>query len=159
MVNINDKIKARRLELGLTDTDTSKKVGLSINHYFDVELYDDEIPFAVELRNVKKICEILGLDFFDLFGLRCAFCEECKPYFEDYLLPRNELIRKKMNEINIPTKQLEDVIGVKRPEVAKIEEDPNYLESRPIEYIKDLSDLIKIPIQILANIKCQKCGR
>src|SRR3990172_2953493 len=35
MMNINDKIKARRLELGLTDTETAKKVGISIHHYFD----------------------------------------------------------------------------------------------------------------------------
>lgn len=158
-MNANKKIKVRREKAGLTHAETAKQVGLSWNEYFDVELYDYEIFKVTELYQVKKICEVLKFDFFELFDMRCAFCEEGKQYLEDYSLPRNELIHKRRIKLCLSGEEFGDRIGFYEVEVQNLENKPDHLETWVIENIKVLSAVISVPFQILFNVKCKKCGR
>ncbi len=158
-MNVNEKIKARREELGLKDSEIAKQISLSWNEYFDIELHQDEIFEVVELRRVKKLCQVLNFDFSDLFEMKCPFCEEGKQYPKDYSLPRNELIHKRRTEKGLSASELGDRIGFEETAVNDMEKDPNYLETWAIDYIKDLSRVIDVPLQILLDIKCAKCDR
>jgi len=153
------KIKARREELGLTDVEVAKRVGVSIHDYSDIEVQAKEVFLYPEIRSVKKICEELKVDFLELFEMQCSFCEEGKKYLEDYSLPRSKLVNKRRLEMGLSTAQIGDRVGFEESAINDMENDPNYLETWPIDYIKDLSRILSVPLQVLLNVKCGKCHR
>jgi DNA-binding XRE family transcriptional regulator len=158
-MDVNEKIKRRRKELGLSDTEVANKVGLSIHEYGDVEQHADEIFAVVELLRVKEICQMLKFDFFELFDMNCSFCREGNQHLESYSLPRNDLIRKRRIEMGLSVEELGDRIGFEETAVKDMEKDTDYLETWPINYVKDLSAITSVPFQILLNVKCAKCGK
>jgi DNA-binding XRE family transcriptional regulator len=158
-MDTNEKIAARRQELGLTKQELANQLGLPLKAYHDLELHSDEIYTVTELREAKGISNILKLDFFDLFKLKCAFCDEDISYAEIFSLPRNELIAIKREEMSLSTEELGDQVGFYGAEIEKLENDPAHLETWPIDFIKDLATVIDVPLQILLNIKCKKCGK
>jgi hypothetical protein len=105
----HEKIKHRRLELGLSDVEVARSSGLSIHEYFDVELHRGEVLEVTNLKNVKQLCTVLQLDPFDIVGLECAFCSGT-PFLSEYLLPRNEIVRHRRLAKGWSTKDLGDVI-------------------------------------------------
>jgi len=158
-MNVNEKIKARRQELRLTDVEVAKQVGLSIHEYSDIEMQVKEIYLYPALSKVKKICEVLKVDFLELFDLKCTFCEESNECLADYSLPRNELIRKRRKELGITQEELGDRVGFYEVEVQNLESKPNHLETWVIENINELATAINVPPQVLMNVKCKKCGK
>jgi len=158
-MNVNEKIKARRQELALTAATVAKQANLSIHEYGDIEQHDHEIYDVAQLRAVKKICEVLQADFLALFDMKCAFCEVGIEYLANYSLPRNELLRKRRTELGISQKELGDRVGFYEVEVQNLESKPDHLETWVIENIKELSTVSNVPLQILLNVKCKKCGR
>jgi DNA-binding XRE family transcriptional regulator len=156
---VHEKINARRQELGLNDMEVSERIGLSIYEYGDVEQHSDEIFLVTELRYVKKLCKLLNFDFFELFDKRCTFCGKTHHYSDEFILPRNKLIHKKREEMGLSAEALGDQIGFEEWLINDMEADPDFLEKWPLKYIKNLSNMINIPFQILLSIKCKKCGR
>lgn len=158
-MEINEKIKLRRKKNGLTDLEVAAQVGLTIHEYCDVEWHPDEIFTVTELREVKKLCEVLQLEFLDLFDMVCAFCDESKPFPQEYLLPRNELLRTTRTRIGLSAEELGDRIGFEEVAIIQMERDPDYLETWSIDLIKALSNETGVPLQVLLNVKCRKCRR
>ncbi len=154
----NKKIKLRRIELGLTDKDVADKSGLSIHEYDDIEQHADEIYTVTELKKIKAICSALNLDFFDLCNIKCAF-EEGQSFSDEFLLPRNELIAKRIIKSGLSKEGFGDRIGFYAEEILKLEQNPDHLETWRLENIKELSKLLEIPLQILLSIRCKKCGK
>lgn len=159
ITDVTEKIKLRRKEFGLSDIDVSKSAGLSIHEYGDLEQHADEIFTVTEFHKVKKLLQVLKLDFFELTETGCAFCDEGHPYVKDYSLPRHELICKKRDDIGISREELGDRLGFYEIEIENLESDPNQLDTWPIELIKNLSNEINVPLQILLNIKCKRCEK
>jgi DNA-binding XRE family transcriptional regulator len=156
---VNEEIKRRRLEVGLADTEAARQVGLSIHEYDDIEQHAREIFEVTELRSTKRICEVLRLDFFRLFNIRCAFCEGSDQYLQYFSTPRNELIRKRRLDLGLSEEELGNSIGFEAIAITDMEKEANYLEAWPIDLTKELSGALKIPVQILIGIKCKRCGR
>jgi len=159
MLSINEKIKNRRLELGFSDKEVADKLSIPIHSYFDIEAHKDEIFLYPELHHVKKLCDILKMDIFSLLDMTCDFCNGNKNYLTEYSYPRNILINKKRLELGISEESFGDRIGFSKEAVVSMERDSEYLETWPIDYIKDIADVISVPIQVLLNTKCLKCGR
>jgi transcriptional regulator with XRE-family HTH domain len=157
-MNVNEKIKQRRLELGLKDTEVARLSGLSIHEYFDVELHRNEIFELVDLYNIKKMCAALKLDFLKLFEMPCAFCEG-EVYSKDYLLHRNQIIQKKREEVGLTVEKLAELTDCTVEAIRNLEKYTAHLESWRLEDIFKLSTVLKIPPQILLDVKCSKCGR
>jgi len=155
----SEKIIAQRQKLRLTDIEVAKQAGLSLNNYFDIEHHDEEIFLYPPLRKVKIICKILGLSCFELLNLSCNFCIDGKSYVEDYLLPRNELIKNRRKIMKLTTEKLGEYVGFHAIEIEKLEKDPDHIETWPIDFIKDLAKVINVPLQILLDIKCEKCNK
>ena len=156
---INEQIAQRREALGLSDTYVSSKIGITIDEYFDIELYPDEIFTVTNLREVKLLLNLLSLDFFELFEIECAFCDLKKPFISDYLLPRNELIKKTRIAKKMSAEELGDRVGFYEIAITNMEKDKDFLEEWVIVNITNLANELDIPIQILVEIKCKKCGR
>jgi hypothetical protein len=155
---INEKITQKRQNLGLSDTYVSSKIGITIDEYFDIETYPDEIFTVTILREVKSLLNLLTLDFFELFEIECAFCDLKKFFNSEYLLSRNELIKKKRLAKSISPKELGDRLGFYEVAIAKMEKDENFLEGWVIENIANLANELDIPFQILIGVKCKRCN-
>lgn len=155
-MKINDIITKRRSELGITTTEVCKRVDMSLNEYYDVEYYEDEILTVTDLRRVKLLCDVLGINLLDLLGLKELVSDDTNS-FRDYLsLLRNELIAKRRREIGISREELGERLGFYSVEIDKLEMNPEHLETWPIEFIKELAAVIAVPIQILLKVKCDR---
>lgn len=156
---INEKIAMERENLGLSDTYVSSKIGITIDEYFDLEAYPDEIFTVTSLHKIKSLFNLLSLDFFELFEIQCAFCVQKKPFLEDFLLPRNELIRKKRLAKRMSMEELGDHIGFYEIAIMNMEKNKDFLEEWVLENITNLANELDIPIQILLEVKCKRCSR
>ncbi len=156
---INEKIKARRLELGLSDVEAGHQARQSIYEYGDIESYADEVFVVVALYHVKKLCSAQKMDFFTVFETPCAFCEDGVTHMDDYWLRRDSLVRKKRKALSLSTEEIRDSVGFYGTEIELIETYTAHLESWVIENIFELAAQLQIPAQVLLDIQCPKCGR
>lgn len=157
-MDVNEKIKKRRQEMGLSEIEAAKSSDMSIHEYGDIEQHKDEIFLYPDLSHVKKLCEILDLDLFELLNIQCVFCADPSSYRHYFSLSRSQLIAIQRNVIGISIKELGDQIGFHESEIEKLEIDPEHIESWPIGYIQDIAFIINVPIQVLLHVKCRKCG-
>jgi transcriptional regulator with XRE-family HTH domain len=157
-VNVAQRIKHRREELGLTDSYVALNCGLSTHEYWDIEHHADEICEVAQLAAVKKILKILRADFFDFFSAPCFFCEERKGSLEDYQRPRNELIRAWREKKGWSREELGDRVGFYEVEMQNLENDPNHIESWCLADIQLLATELDLPLQYLLDVKCKKCS-
>ena len=159
----NEKIRMQRRLMQLSNEEAANLIGLSVMEYFDIEQHKDEIYALVQLRYVKILCNVLRLDFYELLGIKCSFCEEAKPYNEDYKLPPNELIYKSIQGKGLSKTIIAGQLDVDETVIEQLEINPNYLEEWRLDQggadIKTLSIILDIPLQILAGARCNKCGR
>jgi DNA-binding XRE family transcriptional regulator len=154
---INEKIKAHRQELGLKDTDVAQQAGMTIDSYWDIEHHTDEIFTVPSLAEVRMLCTILGLNCLELFALPCAYCEGGRIGANDQL-PRNELIRKRREELGLTTDELADQIGYYGMSIEAIESgDLAHLDSWVIDEVLHLATVLNLPPQLLLGFKCPKC--
>lgn len=155
---INDKIEARRIALGLSDVDVAHKVNLSIYEYGDVEQHREEVFVAVWLYHIKKLCPVLQLNYFELFEMPCAFCEQGVPHHDDYWLHRDEIVQKRREALGLSREELEEKAGFYSNVIVLVETYTAHLESWVIDDIGKLADTLQIPRQVLLDVQCPRCG-
>lgn len=158
-MNIREKILRRRKALHLTEGQVSDELGITIESYGDIELYDDEIQTVADLGVIKKLCSLLKVSFFDLLEMRCSFCVEHMPYEIVYGLPRNELIKKALEKLHLSEHELAERIGFEDMTVHQMKEDEFFLETWSLDLIRKLAVEIQSPFQILAGVRCPRCGK
>jgi len=156
--DVNKQIEKRRLELGLTDTYVASEIGVTIDSYCDLEWYDSEIFEIPSINIVKSLCKVLSIDFFSLFGIKCAFCKQKKDFNNDYLLPRNQLVKKKRESLILSIEELSDCLNLQENAIRCIEEDINFLDTLVFTDFVRIAIALKLPLQILLGVKCVKCN-
>ncbi|MDH5640120.1 MAG: hypothetical protein OEY28_02415 [Nitrospira sp.] len=156
---MNKRIEARRLELGLSEQQIAGTLGISVDSYCDIEWHEDELRRAIELHRIKTLSGVLGFQILELLAVRCPFCNNEAPYWDEYRLPRNELIKAVRLKAGLSQQELGDRSDFHDYAIEGMERDPNYLERSTIDSISDLSMALKIPLQVLIDIKCPKCQR
>jgi DNA-binding XRE family transcriptional regulator len=158
-MDTNKRIESRQLKLGLSESQIAETIGISLDSYCDIEWHADELCRAVELRRIKQLSQILGLETFELLSIRCPFCNADTAYLEEYRLPRNELIRVTRQKAGFSQQELGDRSDFHDYAIEGMERDPDYLDRSTIESVLDLATALKILLQILSSLKCPKCGR
>jgi len=159
-MELNERVKSRREELGLSDVDVARASGITIDSYCDIEFYPEELLTLVPLRNVKRLCTVLGVSLLDLLGVPCVFCEHLQR-FEDYQSPRNELVRRhRLGE----GWSLEELFArFKDTQWTNVEEEletkSDQLENWRLDMILELATILRIPPQVLLDVRCPKCGQ
>ena len=91
-------IESRRLKLGLSESQIAKTIGISLDSYCDIESHTDELCRAVELRRIKQLSQILGIETFELLSRHCSFCNADVAYLDEYRLPRNDIDKSNATE-------------------------------------------------------------
>jgi transcriptional regulator with XRE-family HTH domain len=151
-------IKARRESLGLSGVQVSKQIGLSVSEYGDIEQYEDELFTVTQLHQIRKLCDVFGVQLFQLLDLTCTFCGPV-PFLTDYLLPRNELVKRQRNSLGISQEALSDEIGFEMVAIENMELRDDFLENWSFELIAELAKILKLPVQVLLAVKCPQCKR
>ncbi len=154
----HERIGARRRERGISETEAAQRSGISFNEYWDIEHQAEEAVEGADLWQVKRVCAALGLDLLELFDIKCAFCEEHQPFRQEYLLPRNDLVRKTREALGITASELGDRLGFFETSISEMETNPEFLESWSINLNLALASELKLPVQMLLGVRCRKCG-
>jgi transcriptional regulator with XRE-family HTH domain len=151
----NEKIKNRRLQLGISEIEAAQKSGLSIGSYWHVESRDDEVFEVPHIKNLKQLFSVLELDPFEVFELECAFCSGA-PFLQEYLLPRSEIVRRHRLAKGWSREELGDKIGFYTVAIEAIETDAEYLDSWCVNLVREFASILDVPSQILLGIKCSR---
>jgi len=158
-MDTNKMIESRRLKLGLSESQIAETIGISLDSYCDIESHTDELCRAVELRRIKQLSQILGIETFELLSMHCSFCNADVAYLDEYRLPRNELIKVTRQKDGLSQQELGDRSDFHDYAIEGMERDPDYLDRSTVESVLELANALKIPFQILSGLKCPKCGR
>lgn len=157
---VHDRIREAREALALSDAEVAGRTGLTLADYADLEQTATAPWEAVDLRHVKRVCEVLGLDLWDLLDLRCGYCAGSgPPAREQSRPPRNELIRHRREALGLWSNALAARLGVRHESIESMETDPNFLEGWPIAFVEDLAQTLDIPAQTLLEVACPRCWR
>lgn len=159
MRRAHELIRARRIALGAGEVEVATGCGLSVYEYGDIEQHRDELFQVAHLRQARCLCDRLGLDIFEIFDMNCAFCADGAAYHDDYLLPRNELVRKQRTALGFSQADLGDEIGFETAAIENMENDPDFFEEWSFDLIHETATILNVPPQIFLAIKCPKCGR
>jgi transcriptional regulator with XRE-family HTH domain len=138
----NEIIKARRLELQLSDEAVARRSGITIYEYGDLEQHADEFLSALSSSQIKKVCDCLTLDFIELIEHEVGTLSLTKDHKQSG--PRNLLITKKRNALGISQSQLAESLGFEPSIVVEIEQDPTFLDRWPIELILALGKALDL---------------
>lgn len=158
-MDVNEKIKSRREQLGLSDVEVARASALTIDSYYDIELYPDELHEVVSLGAAKRLTSRLQLNLLDLLNIPCAFCKLGAVFDAEYSVPRNEIIRRQREKHGWSLDQLGDRVNYHGIEIKELESDPNYIEEWRIGDLKRLSAALEVPLQIFLGVHCASCGR
>ena len=144
-MQINKKIKQARMACGLTDVELARRLGITIYQYGDIEFHEDELASVVKLSVVRRLCEILKLNAYDLLEIP-----------KDDACPtdqrRNELIIAQMKNLGISNEELADSIGFEVVAIEEMRADPDFLETWTFDLIKELAEALRLPIQSLLRL-------
>lgn len=155
---VNEKIRVRRQELRLKDTDIARLSGMTVQSYGDIEAYIDEIYAVPSLAEVRGLCDVLRVNCLDLFELPCVYCEG-RQISADDRLPRHELIHKRREALHLTVEELADKIGYYGKSIEVIESgNLAHLDSWVINEVLNLATVLNVPPQLLLDFKCHKCG-
>lgn len=158
-MDINRVIKSRRKELGISEQQVADSIGIELSSYYDIEGHADEIWRGVWLRQIKLLSSTLGLEMFELLSMECAFCDGRTAYLEEYRLPRHKLIKVLREKEGLSQYELAERSDYYEKGIQAMEHDSEELERAFVEDVQDLVAPLKVPLQILLGVKCQKCGR
>ena len=104
-------IKERRVQMGLSDLDVAKQIGLSIDWYYDIEAYEKEVSTNVDLAVLRKLCVVLDINFLGVVTLFCGsefYHTTAEKYF---LMSGHKLIAARRQELAVTIKHLANLIG------------------------------------------------
>lgn len=154
------RLRAARQALGLSDAEVAGRTGLALADYASLEETAIAIREAVDLRRVKRVADLLGLDLFALLGLACAYCAGQGPPARDEPRPtRDARVRARRQALGLSAGALAARLGVRAETVEAIARDPNALDTWPAAFVEDLARLLEVPPQVLLDLPCPACWR
>lgn len=145
-MKISEKFFQRRQQLGFSELEVAKKIGLNIYWYGDVEAYEHEVMGTLELSKFKLLCQILDLEPLALLGLSRLNDAEISS------LPRNVLLNHRRVELGFTEDSLGEQIGFYGSAIHDMEQDAESLESWCLEDILTLAKVLELPVPVLLKI-------
>lgn len=154
------RLRAAREALGLSDAEVAGRTGLALANYADLETSPDATRQAVDLRHLKRVCEVLALDLWELLGLRCAYCRGKGTPARELTSPaRHELIRARRDALGFARDALAARLDVRLDAIDAMVRDPNFLDTWPAAFVEDLARTLEVPAQALLDVPCPRCWR
>lgn len=154
------RIRAAREAWGLSTAEVAGRTGLALPDYADLEETPGALREAIDLRHLKRVCEVLELDLFALLDLLCGYCGgEGAPVHDQARPPRHERVRARREALGLPAETLAARVGVRVEAIDAMTRDPNFLDTWPVAFVEDLARLLETPAQSLLDAVCPRCWR
>ncbi|HEY8370959.1 MAG TPA: helix-turn-helix transcriptional regulator [Thermodesulfobacteriota bacterium] len=154
------RLRAAREALGLSDAEVAGRTGLSLADYAHLEASADAARQAVDLRHLRRVCEVLGVELWDLLDLECGYCRgRGKPARELARRARHELIRARRDALGLARDALARRLDVRIEAIDSMMRDPYFLDTWPAAFVEDLARMLEVPAQALLDVPCPRCWR
>ena len=144
-------IKERRVQMGFSDLDVAKQIGLSIDWYYDIEAYEDEVSTNVDLAVLRKLCVVLDLNFLGVVTLFCNsefYHTTAEKYF---LMSGHKLIAARCHELALTIPDLADLIGFEEKFVERFEHSDIAIDELNLDGLKSLANALRVPAWLIAS--------
>jgi len=138
-------IRERRLELGLSDVDVAKKLGMNIYTFCDIEQHDDELETCVSLETARRLCNLLGLRLQQVFNISSV--DETSHLF-DGKRP-GELVTQRRKQNGYSVSDLAERVGFDEKTIESLETIPSFGNSLPVFLLKDIESELGLPEGLL----------
>lgn len=164
----------RSKELGIDDRRLATRAGVDSRRVADALENDIDLEAILTVGEVKRMLQVLDLDFLTVFGIPCAFCSRQEAHvMELRLLPRNELIARRRRELGLSQEDLLAKLGIvdwfrkhsERPWAQNrmrlwraIEDRPDSLDDLSLDQVRLLNKVLLVPMQLLVGVPCSRCG-
>jgi hypothetical protein len=159
----------RMQELGLESGEVSVRADVDLIAVTELE-WDDTLD-AWSVADIKRVLAVLGLDFLEVFGIPCSYCEGTVETLIG--LPRNELIRKRRGELGISMGDLLEGTGWTKwfseyrdeawaqrlmRQFEGIEDSADAIDELSLYDVMHLNEMVLgLPLQVLLGVKCGRC--
>jgi transcriptional regulator with XRE-family HTH domain len=134
-------IRERRLELGLSDVDVAKKLGLTIHEYGDIEQHDHELIEVVSIGTTHRLCDLLGLSLQQVFKISSV--DEASHLF-DGKRP-GELVMQRREQKGYSVSDLAQRVGFDETTIESLETIPSFGNSLPVFLLNDIETELGLP--------------
>jgi len=108
MTGYAERIRRLREQTGKTDTEMAELLGMSLDSYCDLEMYDDELTTVPSVKQVRMLADILGVSMVRLLA------EENLPPDSIEKINYEDLVRRTKEYIDVNCAnqdEFEDQIG------------------------------------------------
>jgi hypothetical protein len=162
-----DRLGLDNRELGARARVAPERVAYALENDIDLEA-------ILSVGEVKRILEVLGMDFLPLFDIPCAFCRQAdRRFVELQSLPRDTLLARRREELGLSQEELLAKLGItewfqrnseriwaqSRMRLWRaLEERPDSLDDLSLDQIRLLNRVLLLPLQLLLGVRCTGCG-
>jgi hypothetical protein len=166
-------LAARADELGLDDRRLAALAQVDPGHAYDALKNDIDLEAVLPVGEVKRILDVLELDFLEVFGIPCGFCRRTDDRFAELRsIPRDELVAKRREQLGLSRDGLLTKLGVTKwfDENSErtwaqnrmrlwraIEDRPESLDDLSLDQVRLLNKVLVVPLQLLLGVHCPKC--
>jgi transcriptional regulator with XRE-family HTH domain len=133
MIEYAARIREFRTMAGISESEMAKRLNISDMEYFDLELHNDELCTAFDLVEIKTLTNILGITFQQLFA-----------YSEPVFISFGEIKDKIISYVETNNTTLQEVEDQAGWELESIIANPNEIWDRPIMFLQDICNVLKI---------------
>lgn len=169
----------RASELGLDERSLGAQAQVEPQRVADALDSDIDLEATLSVAEVKRILEVLDLDFLTVFGIPCAFCKQADTALRERFaqlgaLSRDELIAQRRNELSLSQDGLLTKLGItawyernaERPWAQDrmrlwraVEQEPDAIDDLSLDQVRLLNRVLLLPMHLLVGVRCGTCGR
>jgi hypothetical protein len=171
----HEVLAKRARELGIDDPVLAARAQVDPQRAAYALESDIDLEAVLSVGEVKRMLTVLDLDFLDVFGIPCGYCRRVdEPFAELRSLPRDALLAKRREKLNLSTEELLARLGVTRwyeenserkwaqdrmRQWQAIEDGPDSLDGLSLDQVRLLNRVLGLPLQLLLGARCPKCGK
>jgi len=132
-------IEQRREQLGLGVGELARRIGVSLNEYYDVESYETELTMVLPLKNARSLAAVLGFELGTLLGAGPPGGAQ-----KTNSKPRHVILVEARQRLGVSTSTMAEDIGFEEIFVHSIENNSEALDTYPYEVLKIVSSYLKL---------------
>lgn len=166
-------------KLGLDERSLGARAQVDPRRVADALESDIDLEATLSVGEVKRMLQVLDLDFLTVFGMPCAFCKQADAALAERLtglrsLPRDELIARRREELSLSQDGLLAKLGItawyernaertwaqNRMRLWRaVEEAPDAIDELSLDQVRLLNRVLLLPMHLLVGVRCGACGR
>jgi transcriptional regulator with XRE-family HTH domain len=138
-MKIGRYLKQKRSELGFSDVELAKEIGITVSSLNDVEDIDENDIQYLTIQQLITMCHVLKIRPIDIYQ---AIISDFKK------LSIQEIIKKRRDEKGLSIEKLAELIGYNSSLIESIENNEN-LNEFCLNFLKNIANELDLPFEFL----------